>query len=219
MIIVEHQLEKEVVRGESLNPSFILTNKRGGCLFLSTFNNVSRFQGIHFLKTGNKWELMKTIENISLVNTTPEKLINNFYRIKRVSGKAVEKFFMNHSDSFVYKVKDFSGEAEVVLDCRKIYDYDNKGRIYKIKKEKNCLIIEYTKYKNNSLKKKNYKIYIVIKGVNDYSLVNEWEKRHYEYDQQRNSSPCELYVYRALRLKVDRNLILFSPFLKKKQMQ
>lgn len=215
-MIVEHHMEKEVVKGEVDNPSFILTNKKGGFLFLSALNNISRFQGIYFLKTGKKWEIMKTIENISLVDVTPKKIVNQFYNIKRISGSVVERFFMNQSNSFVYNVDNFNGEAEIVLDCRKIYDYGDIGRIYKIKKEKDNLIIEYTKYTNPSLKRKNYKIYIVIKGVKDYSLVNNWQKRYYEYDNQRNSLPFELYVYRALRLSINKSANLVFSFSDKK---
>ncbi|NQV09535.1 hypothetical protein HQ529_06835 [Candidatus Woesearchaeota archaeon] len=208
-MIIKHHLEKEVIRGEAENPLFILTNKKQGFLFLSALYNISRFQGAYFK---NKSDMFKTIENISLVGTTPKKIINKFYNIKRVSGSVVEKFFMNHSNSILYNVDNFTGDVEVTLDCRKMYDFDDKGRIYNIKKEKDMLIIEYIKYANESLKKKKYTIYTVIKGVKDYEVIDSWERKHYEYDEKRGSIPFELYVYKALKIKVDKSANLVFSF-------
>ena len=55
---------------------------------------------------------MKTIEDISLVDMQVEKLVNNFYNVKRISRNSVETFFI-HGDSFLYKVENFNGEAEL----------------------------------------------------------------------------------------------------------
>ncbi|MFH1439810.1 MAG: amylo-alpha-1,6-glucosidase [Candidatus Woesearchaeota archaeon] len=217
---VVHKIEDDVELKNCENPGFLLCNKIGGFMSFSSVQNISKFQGCYFLRPINElnWTLFKIIEDIRLIGKTPTHLINNFYNIERWYGSTNETFYM-FKDAFVYNVEnnDDKGnnfcEIEITLDCRDIYDFDDKGRIYRIYKDKDFVIVEYKKYKNNDLKDENYKIYLVIKGCDTYRLIDRWEPKEYVYDNYRGSQPKEIYVYKALKIPVNNKItksLIFS---------
>jgi len=214
--IVSHNLNGVLAKKQIINdPMFLLANKKGGFLFLDARENKSRYQGYYL---NRNWELYKTIENIRLLGAEPTEIRNNFFNIERISGNSVERFITDHTDTLLYEVKNFSGFIELVLDCRQIYDYSTAGRIYNITNEQGCLVIEYVKFKDDSLAEEVYKIYVVIRGVKEYNQVSKWEHRFYQQDYERNSTPCELDVYNALQLKVDNRIVCaFSSSLDKNE--
>lgn len=191
------------------NPRFILTNKKGEFLFMSSEYNASRFEGTTYAKELGKenWAMYKIINGIRLVNEQCTQLQNNFSNIERASGNAVEKFWMTDY-GLIYDVEKFVGFTELTLDIREIYDFDDKGRIYKIYPQGDLIIVEYTKYKDHDLQEINYKLFLAIKGIKEYYKTEEWQQYQYEYDRKRQSSPNELYIYNALRVGVDFNIRL-----------
>ena len=209
MTEINHKLHNVSVSSEAENPQFILTNKKGSYMFFGCNWNISRFNGFYFpFYSRSGWDLVKTINNIKLVGKDSDKIVNRLHEIDRFSDEAKESFFMGHNKSLLYRVSAFSGEVQIVLDCRKMYDFSDKGRIYKVSKQDDSIIIEYTKFSDDSLTKKLYKIYIVIKGVWDFYQPNSWFKDYYPSDASRNSVPFELYVYDAIRINVDKRLKL-----------
>ncbi len=200
-MLISHNLENINIRSQSdPDVGFLLTNKSGGFTFLGATHNTSRFQGVFLSRDFNYF---KVIENIRLLASEPDSLRNNFFSIERKSGNARETFSTNHTNALLYEVNDFKGFAEVTLDCRKMHDYDDKGRIYDIYRLDDTIIVEYTKYADSSLKDASYSIFLAIKGVREYAKIGSWEKRHYDFDMKRRSGPWEMYVYKALKLKID----------------
>ncbi|RMF05252.1 hypothetical protein D6764_05170 [Candidatus Woesearchaeota archaeon] len=206
MIRVAHVIKKEVIEKEVFrNPSFLLTDKKGGFFSLGANSNETRYNGSVFLK--DNLEAQKVIESIGLVGTRTTHLANAFYQIERLSGRAREHFFLEEK-ALVYDVLHFDGEAQVVLDVRPLYDFDDKGRFYEIYREEDVLVVEYRKENENAPPKK---MYLAIKTKSDYKRVQEWKKAVYEYDLRRGSMPAELYVFDALRFRVRFNTrIVFS---------
>jgi hypothetical protein len=200
-MLISHVFEDAAVkRNVEGSRGFLLTNKSGGFAFLGTGQNTSRFQGVHFARD---FSYFKAIDSIRLLASEPDTLENNFFSIDRVSGKARETFFTNHTDTLLYEVGGFNGFAELVLDCRKMHDYHDQGRIYDIYSQGDAIIVEYTKYKDSSLTEASYRIFVAIRGVGEYEKTGIWERTHYESDEKRGSPPFDMYVYRALKLKID----------------
>jgi len=205
MIITHHLGENVVRRSNQTNPMFLLSNGLGGFTFLGTGDNVSRFQGAYFAEND---EYFKVIESIGIFKGDVVELRNNFFNIERIYNNCLDRFFSNHTDSLLYEVMNHKGFIDLILDCRKIYDFNDEGRIYNISNEKDCIIIEYVKYTDKTLKDVDYKIYIAIKGAKEISKIDQWENRSYEFDKKRNSTPSERFVYHGFKIKVDDNIRL-----------
>lgn len=186
--------------GTADKTSFILTNKKGEFLFLPSYDATTRYQGVYYLNQG----MFKIIDNIKLLLHEPDAVHNNFSNYERHYFNSVERFHLL-DNGLVYEVENFTGMAELTLDMRKIFDFSTEGRIHRIHKENDLLIIEYTKYKDNTLAAEDYRIYLAIKGLKDYQLKDEWEKRFYGYDYVRGSHPFEFYIYRALKFGIGGN--------------
>ena len=90
------------------------------------------------------YNMYKILENIELQDTGEIKEIRNkFSSVKRIRKNFVERFFMPYGyDALVYEL-DKEGEVDIVLDIRASYENPEFGRIYKIKKSRSGLIIEY----------------------------------------------------------------------------
>jgi hypothetical protein len=157
MVKVTHKLGDKKVSSDQKEGSFFLTNKRGGFVHLPLFENTSRYQGAFFFNG----DMFKIIDSVHLQENKVEEIINNFYNIQRISGDTIETFFMNSHDAFTYIVENYSGKIRLFLDMRQINDFDDKGRIYKIEKKDDSLLISYKKYKDASLNEENYSLYFL----------------------------------------------------------
>jgi predicted glycogen debranching enzyme len=188
--------------------AFLITNKKGNYFSLGE-RNFTHMQGLFFLDHAT-WELFKTIEDIRLKG---EMVIlkNNFYNVERIYQGGAEESFNLFNNSLSYSVKNYTGELVLELDFRGIFEYPEWGRIYTITKEGDAVIIRYDKYKDNTLSFLEKTRFLVIKGVNDYQLINEWIKKAYPYDARRGSK-SEFYVYKALSINVNHNLSLVFSF-------
>ncbi|MFP4403138.1 MAG: amylo-alpha-1,6-glucosidase [Candidatus Woesearchaeota archaeon] len=197
------------------NIGFIITNKIGGFFSLGLIENFTKYNGCFIsFENNDGFDLIKTIESIKLSNINLENidnnkisLINNYGNYTKKTQDITESYNFKENILF-YEVNNYNGFIDIFFDKRKIYDFHDEGRIYKIYKEKNALIVEYTKYDNNSLTNECYKIFTVILGFNEYSINNQWIEKIYEYDKSREINFKPMYIYNALKLKVDNNLKL-----------
>lgn len=216
-MLVTHRLyEKEVSKEGS--SSFLVVSKTGSYLSLAAEQNKqnnSMYQGLFFpvsnigIDNNISWDMFKTIENIY-----PEKecneIQNNFTNIVRKYKGAEEKFTIL-DQALIYDLKYFDGYVNIDLDMRFVHDFSTQGRIYRITKEDDVLIIEYTKFEDDSLKKEQYKKYLCIKGVREFEIIDRWEKRDYEFDKNRNAK-SDFYIYKALKIKCNTFLKLVVSF-------
>ncbi len=183
-----------------------LSDKSGGYFALDG-SEFSSYQGLfHFL--GDEWELYKTIDDLKPVGVSDQSQVfmqDGFF--ERNTAHVIEKFFYS-KHTLVYEVE---GAKEVVLslDFRRIHDFNDKGRIYSITKEKDMVIIEYKKYEDDSLAVLKETKYLAIKGVLKYTHVGDWIKKDYEYDKLR-ASKSDFYVYRAISFTPINEQIVFG---------
>lgn len=174
---------------------FLLPNKKGGYIFLGD-DNFSHFTGFTAFLPG-EWTLFKTVAGISL-DVQPTVVKNKFYVVRRHSGQASEEFFAFGKTSF-YEVRGYEGGVTIDLDMRRIYDNGAQGRIYKIYFERDCIVVEYAKYPDDSCTGAAETFFLIIKGASRFTLLNEWQPRKYPFDGARGGLP-ERWVYRALRI-------------------
>lgn len=151
-------------------------------------NHNSRYDGL-FIKG------YKTIHNIEIKN-------------KKKNTK--EKFYLS-KEGLIYDVENCNSEIILKIDFREQNETPEEGRIYEIEKEKNIIIIQYKKYKDNSLKELEYKKFLAIKGIKEYNKIMEWEEDCFSYDKERNSKPFSQWVYKAISFHIHGNSeIIFS---------
>lgn len=203
--------EKEKNIGE--DPSFLLTDSAGGYLWLAKKPS-SRYQGWFFNFPGLIGRsVCKAVDEIKIVGAPEDvsEIKNNFWSAERKRGEYRESFFLPKGyNSLAYEV-DREAELELFLDAREFGDYADTGRCYKISSEKGITFISYSRAGASVPK-----IFIAIKtdGKTE-GKPEEWIKREYDYDRNRNSPPSVLYVFKALRLRARK--IVFSASDKKSE--
>ncbi|MFW5990752.1 MAG: amylo-alpha-1,6-glucosidase [Candidatus Nanoarchaeia archaeon] len=194
------RVEKEV----ETNPGFLLANKEGGYFSLGAKANLTKYNGKVILED----EYFKTIEALHL-QEPPAKIMNHFYNVQRKGAHAKESFFF-YKNALIYEVDNYTGPLELHLDCRKLYDFHDMGRIYNTFTEDDCIVIEYVKYKTGDLAEEDYRLYIAIAGAS-YEEANNWLPVEYEYDMQREYDYQPRFVYHALNLNIkDKAEIVFA---------
>ena len=207
IIIIKHSLGKQKLKAEG-KPKFMLTSN--GAFYYNNPN--SKYRGLYYPveKHKNNWALFKTIDFIRLDSEITE-IENKFDYIKLKTKKGKIKFSFNKG--VLLLDTDYNGEITFSLDMREMYDFDDKGRIYHINKEKNNIIVEYHKHHNNLLENVHYSNYLIVNTKFKHKVTNEWRLEAYVEDRERKSYPYELYVYDAFKLKCkgkDKIKIVFS---------
>jgi glycogen debranching enzyme len=194
-IIIKHSWKDYNAQGEG-KPKFILTSN--GAYFYNNPN--SKFQGLYYpIKNDeHNWTLFKVIDHIQIDSEI--KTITNFFthiELKTDKGSIGIKF----ENDVLHLDLDYDGELTFTLDMRESYEHEDKGRVYEFEREKNNIILEYTKYFNNMLENISYTKFLSIRTRFDHEKVMEWRLQHYSEDEKRQSNPYELYVFDAFKLK------------------
>ncbi|MBN2368148.1 hypothetical protein JXC34_03940 [Candidatus Woesearchaeota archaeon] len=204
---VIHKLGERIVQGEGGNPGFLVSNKKGGYISLNcSSQNISAYQG--WFDNSIDGERYKLIEAISL-EKEPDTVKNLFSCTERHSSKSIERFYL-FNGSLVYETESYSGACHVDFDIRRIYDFSDAGRAYKVYKKKGAVVVEYTKYRDHGLSEIDYRMYLAIAGVADFEVPDQWLKRYYHYDAQRGPRHT-FYVYRGLKFSISSsNTVVFS---------
>ncbi len=115
-----------------------------------------------------------------------------------ISKKGVIKF--RFFKNVLFMDCDYKGELLFTLDVRDIYDFDEKGRIYNITKDRNTCI-EYRKFSDNQLENVSFSKFLLIRTKSDVEKVEKWREEFYEEDEARNSNPSKLFVYDAIKIR------------------
>jgi len=216
-MIITHKVKKDKISKNIFNTvertlSLFMLNSKGHYFSLPVMpkDQLTNFNGWFNLTEHNEsYSLYKSIDNIYL-NKTVTELINNFTNVERIYSDTIEKFTLA-KNGLIYEVNNYSEYVYLDLDFRDMFDTSDQGRIYKISKSDDLIIVEYTKYADNSLKSVVRKAYLVIKGASDYELVDKWTQKMYAYDNGRKNS-ANFYVYSALKIPCRKNLKLYFAF-------
>lgn len=205
------RLSYKTKRGELIgegDASLFLADGNGGYFTLGSPSN-SHYQG-WFTFLNSEWELYKIIEDISPIGI-PNKIINMGDVMQRHIVSSREKFWV-HKNALIYTISNYQGPIDVTLDFRRVHDFDDKGRIYEIKKDKGVTVIHYKKYYDNSLQNLKEEFFLAVKGNVEFVPQNKWIERNYSYDKSRDVK-SNFYVYNAFKMYVyseKNNLIIFG---------
>ena len=225
-MLITHKLKKSVSENvDSKNLSFILVSNKGNyfSLPIDASKQITKYNGWFNVveKPDKSYTVYKSIESIYLTDAdnnkiTANEFVNDFSYVSRISNKSSENFILMDK-GVAYDVSCENSWINIDLDFREIFDNSDIGRIYSVYRDiYDCLVIEYTKYFDVSLKKIDKKFYLAIKGIeDDYEFINKWERKHYEYDSSRNDG-AEFYVFKALRIACKKNKKLIFAFSDKK---
>ena len=221
-MIITHKVKKDKISRNIFNTvertlSLFMLNGKGHYFSLPVMpkDQLTNFNGwFNLIEYGDSYSLYKSIDNIYLSKTVTE-LINSFTDIERASSDTVERFTLA-KNGVIYEVKNYGEYVYLDLDFRDMFDTNDQGRIYKIIKQDDMIIVEYTKYSDNSLKSVVRKAYLIIKGANDYELIDKWTQKSYAYDNSRKNN-ANFYVYNALKIPCRKNLKLYFAFSEDKE--
>lgn len=186
--------------------SFLLVNKRGSYYWIAN-QDLSHFQGLHTLYQNKEgWSYYKLIDALRL-DQEPTELVNHLFYTERKGHSWSEKqFLLNHG--MMYEVNNATGTAILDLDFRDIYDTDTRGRIYKVERENDLVLITYTKYADDALSAPQHQYVLAIRGLEEYTVLDQWIAKTYTYDRFRGT-PSTRWVYRCLSFSAHPQMRLF----------
>jgi glycogen debranching enzyme len=174
----------------------VLGNRNGGFAWLSS-SPESRYQGV-FFRLGGK--VFKTIADFK-VDSDLREVTNMFWGVRRTYDGVSERIVMPYgSDSILV---DFSSPArfDLLLDCKTIDDNREWGRYYEVKREKDCVVVSYSKKndsRDNGADKSEYDVHLAISGEGiGFLPKQEWVEQNYAFDESRKSRPYSRWVYNA----------------------
>lgn len=210
--------QKENQEIEKLN--FLLTNNNGDFLNLGAMSNSCKFQGFNVCHHNS--DIYKFIDEIVVLGMKTEEVVYGGYFARRdfisdfvldiidenkrdnleFRESSFDRFFLGPTGGVVYEIGNFNGDFFIDLDLRKLSDFDEWGRNYKVYKKDGIVLVEYTKKVGE---KEDYKMYFGVKAVNfSYELIEQFVKKEYTYSKQRNSD-YEIYVFRLMKVSVTDN--------------
>lgn len=174
---------------------FLLTNKRGDYL-LSFPSDHTSYQGFCMLNP-HAMDYYKYVDAIRF----DQEFSHMKHKGHEVSflGKDCEVQFALVSHGLILSTKNYAGMLTLDFDMRLIHDFDDKGRIYEIRKEDGFIVIAYTKYEDDSLARIAHKAYVVIRGKVRHEVRALWKQKAYSYDKERGARDVS-YVYEGLQL-------------------
>jgi glycogen debranching enzyme len=166
--------------------SFLLSNKKGDYLWMNS-EPESRYEGwfCYLEKFSN---IYRIIENISIEGSSGvDEIVNYTDRVERRRGDLFETFRLSHNSSvFDYQLNK-KRKINVFFDVRESYSSEESLN-YEVESKKDIILVSFNK-----------KIFLAIKSEKG-SVFKEKINRHYQYDQDRNSSPFHKEVSYGLSL-------------------
>jgi hypothetical protein len=227
-MIINYKNKKSTLKIETDNEeiSFLQSDKKGSYFSLGIYKNNSFYQGMIFPKINNsEWEMYKSIEDIRLINSEVKNIEINQTKnnIKKIhTNGLVEQINLIDKNTIYYSVqldsqnnKDQNNNpkleqeqiVELILDCKRLYDFSDIGRIYKdYGKKENIRLIKYTKYSNPELNNQEYSFFVGLKNISKQNSipVMQWIQKSYEYDNSRSHQKTH-YVYNLCKFILNKS--------------
>ncbi len=202
-MIIEHSYKKTKVsmQIQDQNIGFLITN-HAGSFFTQSTQSKSRFDGYFVLDKETPYKIIDEI----ITQNIPSRIINNLNSIiKQTSQNITEQYFLPKYKNTLVVIFSNPTKISLHLDIRSIFDNRDLGRFFDITQNKTKIIIKYTKKDDSS--KTEFEYFIVI-NKNPYQKIQNWIKKQYAFDLERNSYPFQKHVFDALSVEVKENLII-----------
>ncbi len=220
MKVIHNLPDLSISKNINEDAGFLITNKNGSyCNFFSTPN--SKYHGLFYYHKKDS-RMYKFIEDIKLFGINKDinddidntdsyvkSIENNLWVVKRNIQNVTESFLMPRGfNSLVYELSR-ENFIDIFLDCKDSYDNREWGRHYTISKEKDCIIVKFTKKTDTREDSTNgleeFNLYLAIKtdvmlDEDNHKENKNWVERSYLLDEQRKDYPAKRHVYNALKL-------------------
>lgn len=186
-----------VVRSEEGEGGVLLLGKTGD-YFLQFGSDFTAYQG-YFVFLPNEFDYVKLVDSFRLESPCT-KVTNRGYEVDCEHSQSHVGVMVDEA-GLLYAVDNYEGEVAVDLDVRRIHDFDDQGRIYRVFREGEFVVVEYTKFSDGSLSSVAYRMFVVFLWRGGYEIVGRWKGKSYAYDAERGTK-SELFVFDALRFLV-----------------
>jgi hypothetical protein len=200
---ITHQYKNTKIQKDvNKNTGLALGNDLGNYFYL-TNGGETRYQGFFYAdgkSHKNKLAVYKIIDQINILgNSEIIEIKNSFFEVgRKYENNLSEKYFMPNGHNSLCVEVDKKAKAEIILDARYPYDSRQMGRIYDVEIKRDYALIKFT---NN---KKEFTLYLAIKTDRyDYKKIGEFFSKHYKKDKDRNSYPCDRFVFKALEIEFE----------------
>ena len=216
MKVINKYKKIKIVKKAEACTGLMLGNDLGNYFYL-TNGNESRYQGFFYANGRNykdELEIYKIIDGINIVDSGKiDEIENNFYEVSRRYKNGIsEKYFLPNGFNSLCVQMNRKVVAQLVLDMRAPYDSREFGRFYDIKFTKQCILIKFTKRRNEiedsvCEDKKEFSLYLAIKtDRNDFVKIEKFVSKYYQKDYNRNSFPCGRFVYESINLEFKKSV-------------
>jgi hypothetical protein len=160
------------------NPHFLITNNHGDYLALGAPNH-SNYDG-YFVKRNGYYKILANID----AGETRE--LNVHDTIQRVTRNSTEELSLHHRGLLMRG----EGSYVITLDCKKMYDESDSGRIYDVTLvagDVSFINVHYKKFSDASLANLAYEFFVTIATTMRVEEKKQWREVEYPYDQQRGT--------------------------------
>lgn len=188
-----YRTEKEI-QGE---PSLLLTNQKGSFFYWKD-KPASRYHGFFVRRQGT---LYRSLVGLQFGADLPvRRVVNHFshLEVERSSGLR-ERFTLDpEHDALVWETSSPLW-CSVLVDGKEIFDNDDWGRRYSVVEESHMLLIEFTKWRNDS---RAYRFWIAVASNSfEHKMRKEWVLHENDFDRARNDPPYPRYVLRPFDVR------------------
>ncbi len=212
-------------RAEIEKVNFVLSNSKGDFLNLGTNENFCKYQGLCVLDT-KSLEVFKFLDAISLQGLSVSAVeYGGYYASRKYVSKYTlgdeenpiqtqDRFYLGPRGGCVYEISNYEGNLNIDLDLRKLNDFDEWGRDYKVYEKNGVVFVEYQKSNPDG---EDYNLYFGVKAMNfTYDLFKDFVKKEYDYSKSRSNTYVR-YVYRLMSVKINnsKRLIFGAGFCEK----
>lgn len=167
--------------------SVLLSDGLGSYFSQGIFENSTFYNGFFCrFPENDEWTLFKVIERIEIPDS--KEIIKTENTIEYITENNYIVFSMQNQTVRITAEKE--QEFHIILDPRKIYDFNTEGRTIIFEENKNKLIITY----NNG-----YTLHALVQGYTHLEKHDKWFPRKYAFDKQRSGNK-EWYVYDGITI-------------------
>ena len=171
----------------------LLTDNQGAFFTFSSAPE-SDFDGLFFQDAG----VWKTVVEIGIRKGTGDEIVQHLSHIERVTQETHERYWLT-TNGLVYEVEGYEGDVLLTLDCKRLYDDSDTGRVYSSLHEEDRTIISYTKFADEVRTKQEYQFFLAVSGA-AHGVAN-WRKIDCPSDGRRNMS-AERWVYDSIAIPI-----------------
>lgn len=184
--MIEVQYDK--VSKENKNPAILLSSKAGSYFYQSVASKNSRFEGLYTMEPDDTgWNLYKSLDRVQLMPIAETLQFIGAVPMVHYSDTSSVRYFLLDNGVLSIKFQNYYGIANLILDPRAIYDFEECSRVISQSLELNDDIISLKCYVDGDTP---YSYFVSIYCKQPFSFDDKTqEEDFYPLESSRKSSP------------------------------